>query len=100
EFAAQVLAVAKGFIAAGLRPGDRIGLMSCTRYEWTLLDFAIWSAGCVTVPIYETSAADQAEWIMSDSGARAVVVETETHRAELDSIWDKLPEASNMWQIE
>ncbi|MHA6799012.1 AMP-dependent synthetase/ligase [Bounagaea algeriensis] len=100
EFAEQVLAVAKGFIAAGLNPGDRIGLMSQTRYEWNLFDFAIWASGCVTVPIYETSAADQAEWIMSDSGARAVIVETEQHRAELASVWESLPEATHLWQIE
>ncbi|GAB2747745.1 long-chain fatty acid--CoA ligase [Salinifilum aidingensis] len=100
EFAEQVLAVAKGFIAAGLNPGDRIGLMARTRYEWSLFDFAIWTSGCVTVPIYETSAADQAEWIMSDSGARAVVVESQQHRAELASVWDSLPEAAHLWQID
>ncbi|GAA0537730.1 long-chain acyl-CoA synthetase [Saccharopolyspora subtropica] len=100
DFAAQVLAVAKGLIAAGLAPGDRVGLMSRTRYEWSLLDFAIWAAGCVTVPIYETSSADQAEWILTDSGARAVIVETESHRAEVDKVVDRLPEVSHIWQIE
>ncbi|WP_433872004.1 AMP-dependent synthetase/ligase [Saccharopolyspora sp. CA-218241] len=100
EFATQVLSVAKGLIAAGLQPGDRIGLMSRTRYEWTLLDFAIWSAGCASVPIYETSASDQLEWILSDSGARAIVVETAGHRAEVDSVRGKLPEVAHLWQIE
>lgn len=100
DFAAQVLAVAKGLIAAGMQHGDRIGLMSRTRYEWSLLDFAIWTAGCVTVPIYETSSADQAEWILTDSGAKAVFVETDAHRAELDSVVDKLAEVSHIWQIE
>ncbi|MGW1678990.1 AMP-dependent synthetase/ligase [Saccharopolyspora sp. NPDC002376] len=100
DFAAQVLAVAKGLMASGLQPGDRVGLMSRTRYEWSLLDFAIWTAGCVTVPIYETSSADQAEWILADSGAKAVFVETETHRAEVDSVVDRLPEVSHVWQIE
>ncbi|MEU6127854.1 long-chain fatty acid--CoA ligase [Saccharopolyspora sp. NPDC047091] len=100
EFAAQVLAIAKGLIAAGLQHGDRVGLMSRTRYEWTLLDFAIWSAGCVTVPVYETSSADQAEWILSDSGARAVFVETDAHRAELDGVVEKLPALEHVWQID
>ncbi|KAA5826778.1 long-chain fatty acid--CoA ligase [Saccharopolyspora hirsuta] len=100
DFAAQVLAVAKGLVASGLQPGDRVGLMSRTRYEWSLLDFAIWTAGCITVPIYETSSADQAEWILTDSGAKAVFVETEAHRAEVDSVVDRLPEVSHVWQIE
>ncbi|RKT82469.1 long-chain acyl-CoA synthetase [Saccharopolyspora antimicrobica] len=100
DFAAQVLAVAKGLVASGLQPGDRVGLMSRTRYEWSLLDFAIWAAGCATVPIYETSSADQAEWILTDSGAKAVFVETEAHRAEVDRIVDRLPEVSHVWQID
>ncbi|MER7014316.1 long-chain fatty acid--CoA ligase [Saccharopolyspora sp. NPDC000359] len=100
DFAAQVLAVAKGLVASGLQPGDRVGLMSRTRYEWSLLDFAIWTAGCATVPIYETSSADQAEWILTDSGAKAVFVETEAHRAEVDSVVNRLPEVSRVWQIE
>ncbi|MCX2731009.1 long-chain fatty acid--CoA ligase [Saccharopolyspora sp. NFXS83] len=100
DFAAQVLAVSKGIIAAGLQHGDRIGLMSRTRYEWTLLDFAIWAAGCVTVPIYETSAADQVEWILGDSGARAAFVETSAHRAEVDTVAEQLPEVAHVWQID
>jgi long-chain acyl-CoA synthetase len=100
DFAAQVLAVAKGMIAAGLEPGDRVGLMSRTRYEWTLLDFAIWTVGCITVPIYETSSADQAEWILTDSGAKAAFVETEAHRAEIDKVIDRLSEVRHIWQIE
>ncbi|MDA3649255.1 long-chain fatty acid--CoA ligase [Saccharopolyspora indica] len=100
DFAAQVLAVAKGLVASGLQPGDRVGLMSRTRYEWSLLDFAIWTAGCATVPIYETSSADQAEWILTDSGAKAVFVETEAHRAAVDAIVDRLPEVSHVWQID
>lgn len=100
EFASQVLAVAKGFVAVGFQPGDRIGLMSRTRYEWTLLDYAIWAAGCATVPIYETSAADQAEWILTDSTARAVIVENDTHRAELDKVSDQLTEIAHTWCID
>jgi long-chain acyl-CoA synthetase len=100
DFAAQVFTVAKGLIAAGLEIGDRVGLMSKTRYEWTLLDFAVWAAGGVTVPIYETSSAEQVEWIMSDSGARALFVETAAHQQTVDTVRDRLPEVRHIWQIE
>ena len=100
DFAAQVLAVAKGLIASGMQPGDRIGLLSKTRYEWSLLDFAIWSAGGVVVPIYETSSAEQVEWILSDSAAKAVFIETSAHRATVDSVVDRLPEVLHLWQID
>lgn len=76
EFAREVTAVAKGLIAAGLEPGGRVALMSRTRYEWAVLDFAIWAAGGRSVPIYATSSAEQVEWILRDSGARLLVVET------------------------
>ena len=100
EFAAHVLAVAKGLIAAGVAPGDRVALMSRTRYEWTLLDFAIWAAGGVTVPVYETSSAEQVAWILADSGARAVVVEDDDHRRTVESVVDRLGEVVRIWQIE
>ncbi|WP_447006348.1 AMP-dependent synthetase/ligase [Saccharothrix isguenensis] len=100
DFAAQVLAVAKGLMAAGLQAGDRVGLMSKTRYEWTLLDFAVWHAGGVVVPIYETSSAEQVEWILSDSSAKAVFVETSDHRAMVDSVVSGLPEVRHVWQID
>src|SRR5262249_26038198 len=73
QFADEVRALAKGFIAAGVQAGDRIALMSHTRYEWTLLDYALWTAGAIVVPIYETSSAEQAEWILGNSEARAVI---------------------------
>ena len=72
EFADRVAAVAAGLIAAGIRPGDRIGLMSATSLDWAVCDFAIWAAGAVTVPVYETSSVEQIRWILSDSGAVAV----------------------------
>ncbi|MET9229815.1 long-chain fatty acid--CoA ligase [Lentzea sp. NPDC003310] len=100
DFAAQVMAVAKGLVAAGLELGDRVGLVSKTRYEWSLLDFAIWAAGGVVVPIYETSSADQIEWILSDSGAKAVFVEASPHRAMVDEVVGKLPELRHVWQID
>lgn len=99
-FLAEVHAAAKGLIASGVQPGDRVGLMSRTRYEWTLLDFAIWSAGAVTVPIYETSSAEQVRWILSDSGATACVVELDNHTAAVESVRDTLPALKHVWQIE
>lgn len=80
QFADQVSALAAGLIAAGIQPGDRIALMSATRYEWVLCDFAIWTAGAVTVPVYETSSVPQVAWILSDSGAVAAFTGTEEHR--------------------
>ncbi|MFK0249905.1 AMP-dependent synthetase/ligase [Amycolatopsis azurea] len=100
DFAAQVLAVAKGMAQAGIAPGDRIGLMSKTRYEWTLIDFAIWAAGAVTVPIYDTSSAEQVHWILSDSAAKAVFVETDEHLATLESVKGRLDKLEHTWQIE
>ncbi|MEO0056487.1 MAG: hypothetical protein RIS06_677 [Actinomycetota bacterium] len=76
EYEEEIKAVAKGFIAAGVNFGDRVAIMAKTRYEWTVLDFAIWYAGGVPVPIYETSSAEQVDWILTDSGAVAIVVET------------------------
>ncbi|MFG2885008.1 AMP-dependent synthetase/ligase [Streptomyces sp. NPDC048297] len=100
QFLAEVHTAAKGLIAAGVQPGDRIGLMSRTRYEWTLLDFAIWCAGAVTVPVYETSSPEQVQWILSDSGATACVVELDTHAAAVDAVRETLPELKHVWQIE
>ncbi|MBO9520753.1 MAG: long-chain fatty acid--CoA ligase [Nocardioidaceae bacterium] len=99
-FLTEVRAVAKGLVAAGVEPGDRVALLSRTRYEWTLFDYAIWFAGAVTVPIYETSSAEQIEWILADSGARAAVVETSEHTTRLKEIRDGLPELHHVWSIE
>ncbi len=76
DYEAEIRAVAKGLIAAGIAFGDRVAIMAKTRYEWTVLDFAIWYAGAVPVPIYETSSAEQVEWILTDSAAVAIIVET------------------------
>ncbi|MEU5721669.1 long-chain fatty acid--CoA ligase [Micromonospora sp. NPDC047738] len=100
QFRDEVVAVARGLLAAGISPGDRVALMSRTRYEWTLLDYAIWAAGAVTVPIYETSSAEQAAWILADSGAVAALVETAAHAGLVAEIRDRLPELRQIWQIE
>ncbi len=100
EFLAEVTTLAKGLVAAGVAPGDRVALMSKTRYEWTLTDFAIWFAGAVTVPIYETSSAEQVQWILSDSGAVAVVVETPAHAAVVAEVRDGLAALRDVWTID
>ncbi|MQS35229.1 AMP-dependent synthetase/ligase [Streptomyces katsurahamanus] len=100
QFLAEVRSVAKGLIAAGVEPGDRVALMSRTRYEWVLVDFAIWYAGAVTVPVYETSSAEQVSWILADSGAVAAVVESEAHSASVESVRDRLPALRELWRIE
>jgi long-chain acyl-CoA synthetase len=99
-FRDEVRELAKGLIAAGIQPGDRIGLMSKTRYEWTVVDNAIWAAGGITVPIYETSSPEQVQWILADSGALAVVVETAVHAATVAEIRDRVPELNEVWTIE
>ncbi|NUU21267.1 MAG: AMP-binding protein, partial [Streptomycetaceae bacterium] len=100
QFQAEVYAAAKGLIASGIAPGDRVALMSRTRYEWCLLDFAIWCAGAITVPIYETSSAEQIEWILTDSGATACVVETAGHEAVLAGIRGNVPELKHLWRMD
>lgn len=100
EFHAQVIALAKGFVAAGIQPGDRIGLMCKTRYEWSLIDFAAWFAGAILVPIYETSAPAQVQWNMKDSGAIAMIVETPDHFARFDEVHPELPAVRTSWQID
>lgn len=97
EVARSVRDLATGLVAAGIRPGDRVGLLSRTRVEWTLCDYAIWSAGAVTVPIYETSSAEQIEWILSDSGARAVFCERSSHLAVVTGLRSRLPELTHTW---
>ncbi|NUO91126.1 MAG: long-chain fatty acid--CoA ligase [Dermatophilaceae bacterium] len=100
QFAADVTAVAKGLVASGIQPGDRIALMSRTRYEWTLVDFAAWTAGAVVVPIYETSSAEQVQWILSDSDAHLAVVETSAHRSVVEQVRGDLPSLRDVVTVE
>jgi long-chain acyl-CoA synthetase len=100
EFAAEVRALAAGLVAKGVKAGDRVGLMSKTRYEWTLCDYAIWTAGAVTVPIYETSSAEQVQWNLGDSGAVAVILESAAHQATFDGVHDQLAGLTSCWQID
>jgi long-chain acyl-CoA synthetase len=100
EFQRQVVALAKGLIASGIQPGDKIGLMCKTRYEWTLIDFATWYAGAVLVPVYETSAPSQVQWNLSDSGAIAMITETADHFARFDEVRADLPLVTSSWQVD
>ncbi len=99
EFHRQVVALAKGLIAAGVQPGDKIGFICRTRYEWTLVDFATWFAGAVLVPIYETSAPAQIAYTLSDSGASAIIVETAEHFSRFDEVHADLPQIEKVWQL-
>ncbi len=99
DFLTEVRAVAKGLVAAGIEHGDRVALLSRTRYEWTLLDYAIWFAGAVTVPIYESSSAEQIDWILTDSAARAVVAEDAGHVARIASVRGGLDSLHHIWSL-
>ncbi|WP_431967619.1 AMP-dependent synthetase/ligase [Nocardia sp. bgisy134] len=101
EFAETVTGVAKGIIASGIELGDRVAIMAPTRYEWAVLDFAIWAAGACTVAIYDSSAAEQAKWILQDSATKLLVVENDKHRATIDEIEaGSLPELKETIQID
>jgi long-chain acyl-CoA synthetase len=100
QFGAEVAGVAKGLIASGVEPGDRVGLQAKTRYEWTVLDFAIWTAGGVVVPIYETSSPDQVAWILSDAGVSVLVVENAEHAAAVETVRDQAPDLKTVFVID
>lgn len=100
DFIAEVKAVAKGLIAAGVESGDSVAIMSRTRYEWVLADYAIWWAGGISVPIYETSSPSQIQWIASDSAVRFALVETQRHREDMESVKGELPSLEQIVVIE
>jgi long-chain acyl-CoA synthetase len=100
DFRTEVAALANGLIAAGIAAGDRIALMSRTRYEWTLADYAAWTVGAVTVPVYETSSAEQVEWILEDATVRAVFAETDAHEELIASVRARLPALEWVWRID
>jgi long-chain acyl-CoA synthetase len=100
DFLREVQALAKGFIAAGIKPGDAVALMSRTRYEWVLVDYALWFVGAVSVPIYETSAPAQIEWVLSDSDAVALIVETKDHQERFEKIKANTPKLKQVWRFD
>ncbi len=91
QFVDEIRGVAKGLMALGIAKDDKVAIYSSTRLEWTVLDFAIWAAGAVTVPIYETSSAEQVEWIVSDAGVKAILIESDELKAAYGTVSDKLP---------
>lgn len=99
-FRDEVLALAKGLIAHGVRFGDRVALMSRTRYEWTLFDFALWTVGARSVPVYPTSSAEQVLWMLHDADVSAVMVEHEDHAMTIASVIDQLPGLKRLWQLD
>ncbi|MFN8086461.1 MAG: long-chain fatty acid--CoA ligase [Microbacterium sp.] len=99
EFEREVIALAKGFVAAGIEPGDKVGFLARTTYEWTLVDFALFFAGAVMVPVYETSSASQVSWILSDSGAIAVLTESAEHSARVEEVRAELPLIRDVWTM-
>lgn len=99
DFQTAVIALAKGFVAAGIQPGEKVGFLARTTYEWTLVDFALFYAGAVMVPIYETSSPSQIQWILEDSGATALIVESPEHFARVDEVRGDLPLIREVWQL-
>ncbi len=98
EFLDEVRSLAKGLLASGIKPGDAVAIMSRTRYEWPVIDFALWFTGAVSVPIYETSSANQIEWILQDSDSIAFFVETDEHLARFKKV--SAPKVTQVWKIE
>jgi len=99
EFQKQVIALAKGFVAAGVKPGEKIGFMCKVRYEWTLVDFAIAYAGAIVVPVYETSSPSQIQYILADSGATGIIVETAEHFTRFDEVRGDVAAVEKVWQM-
>ncbi|MGH4028934.1 AMP-dependent synthetase/ligase [Actinomycetota bacterium Odt1-20B] len=100
QFRDEVLALAKGLLAQGVRFGDRVAIMSRTRYEWTLFDFALWTVGAQVVPVYPTSSAEQVFWMLHDAGVSAVMVEHEDHAMTIGAVIDRLPQLRRLWQLD
>ena len=99
DFQTAVIALAKGLAAAGIQPGEKVGFLARTTYEWTLVDFALFYAGAVMVPIYETSSPSQIQWILEDSGAIALIVESPEHFSRVDEVRGDLPLLREVWQL-
>ncbi|MFI6089716.1 AMP-dependent synthetase/ligase [Streptomyces sp. NPDC051218] len=100
EFRDQVMALAKGLLAQGVRFGDRVAIMCRTRYEWTLFDYALWSVGAQVVPVYPTSSAEQVFWMLHDAQVSAAMVEHEDHAMTIGSVIDRLPQLRRLWQLD
>ncbi|MFC9529267.1 MULTISPECIES: AMP-dependent synthetase/ligase [unclassified Streptomyces] len=99
-FRDDVLAAARGFLANGIRLGDRVALMSRTRYEWTLLAYALWTVGAEVVPVYPTSSVEQVRWILQDTGATGIVVENENHAMTVAAAYGSQTALTRIWQLD
>ena len=100
QAASQIRSAALGLIAEGVKPGDRVALLSATRYEWPILDFAILSVGALTVPIYETSSAEQVRFVLADSGAVLMLAETDAHADTIEQLKGELPDLRKVLRID
>ncbi|WP_454294605.1 AMP-dependent synthetase/ligase [Salana multivorans] len=100
EVRRQAIDLARGLVASGIKPGDRVGIMSRTRYEWTLVDLAIWYAGGVPVPVYETSSVSQTAWILSDSEAVAIFCESAVHAEVVAEARADVPSLRSIWTFD
>ena len=100
RFRDEVLALAKGLLARGIRFGDRVAIMARTRYEWTLFDYALWTIGAEVVPLYPTASAGQVRYILGQTDAVACVVEDDDHAMTLGAVVDHLPRLTRVWQID
>lgn len=100
ELREEVAAVARGLVAAGLAPGRRVAVMSRTRYEWTILAYALWTVGAEVVPVHPTASRDQVEWILRGTGCVAVAVEDEQGAMTVGSVCAALPRLRHVWQLD
>ncbi|MEU1184613.1 AMP-dependent synthetase/ligase [Streptomyces sp. NPDC005820] len=100
ELRDEVVDLAKGFVASGITPGHRVAIMARTRYEWTVLSYALWAVGAEVVPVYPTSSRDQVEWILRDSACVGVVVEDEQSVMTVGSVCATLPRLRHVWQLD
>ena len=100
ELVTKVRELAAGLISLGIEPGSRVCLFMPARIEFTYLDYAIWAAGCATVTIYETSSADQVEWIVGNSGAVAVICGSQDQRKVYDAVAERLPDAQHVFVVD
>ena len=100
QFVEEAMGVAKGLMGLGLEKGGRVAIYSSTRIEWTVLDYAIWMAGGITVPIYETSSADQVEWIVSNAEVSVLIAETDELKGNYDEVADKLPTCEHVFVLD
>lgn len=100
EFRDTVVDLAKGLIASGISPGDRVAILARTRYEWTVFSYALWTVGAEVVPIYPTSSRDQVEWILRDAGCVGVLVEDEQNVMTVGSVCASLPALRHVWQLD